>query len=126
MGLKISDLFAKPSSDATAPKARIVANYDYADEDGEVLYRVVRYDPKDFRQCRPDSKGGWIWDMKDVGRVPYRLPELVKTDPSEPVFIVEGEKDVESLRSLGLVATCNVGGLESGEWSTTSHSRGER
>ena len=32
---------------------RITAEYDYVNEEGEVLYQVVRYDPKDFRQRRP-------------------------------------------------------------------------
>ena len=31
-----------------------------------------------------------------------------------PVYVVEGEKDVASLRELGLVATCNTGGA--GKW----------
>jgi putative DNA primase/helicase len=34
--------------------------------------------------------------------------------PSETIYIVEGEKDVETLRALGLVATCNPGGA--GKW----------
>ncbi len=35
-------------------------------------------------------------------------------DPNEPVFIVEGEKDADTLASLGLVATTNPGGA--GKW----------
>ena len=35
---------------------RIVAEYDYVDEAGELLYQVVRFDPKDFRQRRPNGK----------------------------------------------------------------------
>src|SRR5262249_27396640 len=30
--------------------ARIVATYDYTDEHGKLLYQVVRYQPKDFKQ----------------------------------------------------------------------------
>ena len=33
----------------------IVATYDYNDEDGELLYQIVRYEPKDFRQRQPDG-----------------------------------------------------------------------
>lgn len=36
----------------------------------------------------------------------YRLPELLSADPRHPVFVVEGEKDVEMLRDLGFLATC--------------------
>jgi putative DNA primase/helicase len=43
--------------------------------------------------------------------VPYRLPEVVKADH---VLIVEGEKDVESLRALNLAASCNPMGA--GKW----------
>ena len=36
----------------------------------------------------------------------YRLPELVKAvKDGYPVYIVEGEKDVETLRELGYTAT---------------------
>lgn len=92
--------------------------YDYVNAAGELLFQVVRMVPKDFRQRRPDGKGGWIWQMGDTPRVLYRLPELLAADPADPVFIVEGEKDVDNLRKLGLTATCNPGGA--GKWSKLS------
>lgn len=88
---------------------RIVATYDYRDESGAVLFQVVRFSPKIFRQRRPDGSGGWSWRVKGVRQVPYRLPELL-AERDAPVFIVEGEKDVDRLVGLGLVATCNAGG----------------
>jgi hypothetical protein len=88
---------------------RVVTRYPYTDESGNLLFEVVRFEPKDFRQRRPDGSGGWIWDMEGVRRVPYNLPELRKAGR---VFIVEGEKDVESLRKIGLIATCNPGGAD--------------
>lgn len=94
---------------------KIVATYDYLDEGGSSLYQVVRFDPKDFRQRRPDGKGGWVWNLEGVRRVPYRLPELIEALASEkPIFVVEGEKDVESLRAIGMPATCNAQGA--GKW----------
>ncbi|MFA5161924.1 MAG: phage/plasmid primase, P4 family [Elusimicrobiales bacterium] len=93
----------------------ILAAYDYKDEQGDLLFQMVRYVPKDFRQRRPDGSGGWIWNLECVRRVPYRLPELIEAmDRDETVFIVEGEKDVETLRSHGFTATCNPGGA--GKW----------
>jgi len=87
---------------------RIEKTYDYTDEEGELLFQVVRYEPKAFIQRRPDGAGKWIWDMKGVRRVLYRLPELIKSDGS--VFICEGEKDVDSLREWSLTATtCPMG-----------------
>jgi hypothetical protein len=94
----------------------IAATYDYTDEAGCLRYQVVRFDPKDFRQRRPDGSGGWAWDIKGVERLLYRLPELLAADTSQTVFIPEGEKDVDALRELGLVATCNPGGA--GKWQS--------
>ena len=97
---------------------RIVATYDYRDADGGLLYQVVRYEPKDFRQRRPNGNGGWIWKMGSTPRVLYRLSELLAADPAEWVFVVEGEKDVDNLRAIGLAATTNPGGK--GKWKHLS------
>jgi len=89
--------------------------YDYRDERGTLLFQSVRLIPKSFRQRKPDGAGGWDWKTADVRRVLYRLPDLIAAKPSAPVYIVEGEKDVDRLRSLGAVATCNPMGA--GKWS---------
>ena len=86
--------------------------FNYRDERGELLYQVVRFAGKKFSQRRPDGKGGWLWNLEGVRRVPYRLPELLASKGN--VFIVEGEKDVETIRAQGLTATCNSGGA--GKW----------
>lgn len=90
------------------------AVYRYRDEQGRVLYEVVRYEPKDFRQRVPLQGGGYRWRLDGVRRVPYRLPELLAADPLFEVFIVEGEKDADLLASVGCVTTTNVGGA--GQW----------
>jgi hypothetical protein len=87
----------------------IVAAYDYVDGDGTLLYQVLRLDPKDFRQRRPDGKGGWVWGIRDVKRVPYHLPDLIAYR-SATIFLTEGEKDTERLRMLSLCATTLSGG----------------
>ena len=43
------------------------------------------------------------------------IGRLIAADQSVPVFIAEGEKDVDRLVRAGLVATCNVGGA--GKWN---------
>lgn len=96
-----------PSNTPWSDTATIVAEYDYTDEKGELLYQVVRTDPKGFRQRRR-IPGGWDWKMGDVRRVLYRLPEVLAS--ARPVVIVEGEKDVDNLRKLGLLATTCAGG----------------
>jgi hypothetical protein len=45
---------------AAGGQQREVAAYDYEGPDGEMLFQVARFDPKDFRQRRPDGNGGWI------------------------------------------------------------------
>ncbi|MDZ4278289.1 MAG: phage/plasmid primase, P4 family, partial [Dehalococcoidia bacterium] len=100
--------------DAHENDSGIAATYDYRDEDGRLLFQVVRLRSKEFRQRRPDGAGGWIWNLRGARRVLYRLPELLATDPSQPVFLVEGEKDADRLATLGLIATTNPGGA--GKW----------
>jgi hypothetical protein len=109
---------------AAAEPKRIVAIYDYTDAEGVLRFQSVRYQPKDFRQRRPDGSGGWVWSLPLIPEhryLPYRLPELAEAVAlGKPVLIVEGEKDVETAASVGIVATCNAGGA--GKW-TLEHAR---
>lgn len=108
-GLCPEGVQAEPAEQALPP---VVAEYVYTDERGTPLFRVTRHEPKTFRQWRPDAKGGWLAGLGRSTRiVPYRLRELIE---APIVFVVEGEKDVETLRAWGFVATCNPGGA--GKW----------
>ena len=89
----------------------IVATYDYTDEDGNLLYQVVRKTGKQFAVRTPDGKGGWAWGLNGQLPVLFGLPGL-KADG--PIFICEGEKDCRSLRDIGVIATCNPFGA--GKW----------
>ncbi|WP_313487320.1 toprim domain-containing protein [Stutzerimonas kunmingensis] len=113
-GLKEQKPTRSPASPKVLAKPQIDTTYAYKDERGRLLFEVVRFEPKDFRQRKPDGRGGWIWSVKDVKQVPYHLPQLIESNPSQLVFVVEGEKDVLRLESLGLTATCNAGGA--GKW----------
>ncbi|MFA5036708.1 MAG: hypothetical protein WC479_05980 [Candidatus Izemoplasmatales bacterium] len=94
----------------------ISTTYDYTNEDGKLIYQVVRYMPKNFRQRRPDGNGGWIWDLKGVQPILYHLPEVLKAvNDGISIFCVEGEKDVETLRAQGIIATTISGGSSS-QW----------
>lgn len=110
LGLTMADIC---STNGDRPKGRrIVATYPYTDEHGEVLFEVVRYDPKDFRQRQPDG----AWNIQGVRRVLYRLPEvLAAVERGDPVYVVEGEKDADAIVRAGGVATCNPTGA--GKWS---------
>lgn len=111
LGLELKDLF--PEKEERVQRI-IETTYDYVDESGVLLYQVVRYKPKSFSQRRPDGNGGWVDKLGDVRRVLYRLPEVLKAiSEGTRIWVVEGEKDVESLRAIGEVATTNVGGASS-------------
>ena len=97
-----------PARHAHAPEAV----YTYTDEKGKLLFQVIRFPGKQFRQRRPDGAGGWIWNLKGLRRVPYRLHDILTAEGW--IFIVEGEKDVHTLLRLGLDATTNPGGA--GKW----------
>ena len=79
------------------PALQETACYGYQDATGRVVYQVVRYEPKAFKQCQI-MEGRRVWSMEGVERLPYRLPELLASPLS--VWIVEGEKDVETLRAV--------------------------
>jgi putative DNA primase/helicase len=111
-------------SDAFAPDLTIVpadVRYDYHDADGNLVYYVLRKPNKQFPTLRPDGSA-----IGDTPRVPYRLPDLLAADPKRAVVIVEGEKDADRLRSLGMVATTSPGGA--GKWrpELAEHFRGRR
>lgn len=121
VGLKLRDLFPSKvnghsgngkATKGTRRRGKIVATYNYADEQNQLLYQVCRFDPKGFCQRRPDGSGGWINQLSDVRRLLYRLPQLLAS--KGPVFIAEGEKDVDRLASLGFTATTNAQGA--GKW----------
>lgn len=98
--------------DQPTQQSRQVAAYDYIDADGVLQFQVVRFEPKTFRQRKPEG-AGWSWSVKGVEQVPYRLPQLL-VQPDATVYVVEGEKDADRLASIGVVATCNAGGA--GKW----------
>jgi len=108
---------AQTSGDGgTTSKGRIVDSYDYTSPDGALYYQVIRYEPKDFRQRRPDGNNGWVWDLNGVERVPFNLKALADPDDqSAIVFFFEGEKDALRGKSLRLVATTISGGTT---WSS--------
>lgn len=115
----------KDSTATTATARRIIAEYDYRDEAGTLLFQAVRYDPKDFRQRRPDGNGGWIWNLNGVRKVLFKLPDVLQAIADQhPVIITEGEKDALSLISKGWKATCNPMGAEKWEPSYTQMLQG--
>ncbi|MBO7663065.1 MAG: hypothetical protein J6U01_06820 [Clostridia bacterium] len=103
--------------------------YSYTDAAGKEIFQVVRYhytnaEGKTFRQRRRDPADPKANREGYVNSVPaelrdsavYRLPEVLQAiADGKPVYVVEGEKDADTLRRLGFCATCNAGGAGGSE-----------
>ena len=60
------------------PRGKRITKIDqYTDEHGTLLFEVVRFEPKGFRQRRPDGDGGYLWKLDGVRRVLFRLPAVL-------------------------------------------------
>jgi P4 family phage/plasmid primase-like protien len=87
----------------------LVAEYRYTDADGNYLYSKLRYegdgiDGKEIRYGRIID-GEYIKGKGGAGSELYNVTAIKDAiKDNKTVFIVEGEKDVETLRSIGLVA----------------------
>ena len=136
VNMKESDLcgdgdFTPPSTKSVIPKTKqpvvqkpadkltFVKSYDYVNEDGELLFQKVRYvnqdGKKSFRQRRSDGANGWIYSLGDTPKVLYNLPAvLAARENNIPIWLVEGEKDADTLINNGIVATTMPGGA--GKW----------
>lgn len=94
---------------------QVLSTYVYQDEEGNPLFRVVRFVPKSFAQQKLiEGKDGskeshWNKTLGDARRVPYHLHQLVdsidRNGSRVPIWLVEGEKSVELLEREGQVAT---------------------
>ena len=93
---------------------RINTIYDYMDASGNLLFQVVRFEPKSFAQRRPFNDG-FVWGLGEIEPVLYRLPEVLQgIKDCETIYICEGEKDADNLAGLGFIATsCPMG---AGKW----------
>ena len=114
-----ADVISKPREqrdrDEWTPHGPAIAVYDYADEHGDLLFQVLRTADKQFPQRHKSPEGKWVWRTGGVRKVPYRLPKLIAAVAAgERVYVVEGEKDVQSVERAGAVATCSPGGA--GKW----------
>jgi len=114
-------------SDGAVP--RVVATWDYHDDDGVPLYRVKRWEPGRARDGKANGRSKSFSQLLADGRpgrsdrqVLYRLVEV--TDGIRrgvTVHVVEGEKVADALRALGLCATTHAGGTGAVRetWSTS-------
>ena len=101
LGIHVTDLFRERISTYDAK------HYPYVDEQGTVLYEKVRLAGTNLEPIwfvrRPDNGGRWINGRGDRS-VPFNLPRVLR-DPTEKLYLVDGEADVEAVQ-LDVAATC--------------------
>jgi len=121
IGLTTSDLWPpkEPEPIKEKDKLTFVKSYDYLGEDGNLLFQKVRYvnqyGVKTFRQRKPSGRGEWTYSLGDTPKVLYNLPTVLKAvKGGDPIWIVEGEKDADTLTEMGATATTAPGGA--GKW----------
>lgn len=101
----------------------VTATYDYARPDGEIIQQVIRKEAinaagqrrKTFTQLYFTPRGKVAKKPQGFEPTWYRAPELVDAlGDDDPVWILEGEKDVHTAEErLGVVAATNSGGAGS-------------
>lgn len=101
--------YASADELANHHKARVCATYRYGDS-----FAILREDPKGFSQIHRDPDG-WRYGAIPKPWPIYRPERFGETE--EPILVVEGEKCVEALWELGIVATTSAGGAGNGRHS---------
>lgn len=112
LGMDLSALFdGEPSRDKAVP----VRSYLYEDGHGRPWFWKDRYYPKTFICRLPGTDPGDRTGLKGRSPVLYHLPQLIAgIRAGSKIWLVDGEKDVETAERNGLVAT------------TTPHGAGSR
>ncbi|MDL2319273.1 AAA family ATPase [Eubacteriales bacterium OttesenSCG-928-A19] len=111
--LTMQDLFPEPTIETTWKR---IATYPYIDLDGKYAEKVRKESntgKKAFTWQQPNGRGGYIHNRQGVGYVLYNTAALADADH---VFVVEGEKDVDTLAKHGIVAVCGMDGAGPGKW----------
>ncbi len=97
LNLKKADLFQnRPEMPQRAPEnahKAVTATYEYKDMDGNTVAKKLRYSDKSFCWLRPDGKGGWT--KGGIKAVPLYNQQF--TVGFSAVYVVEGEKDADTL-----------------------------
>lgn len=144
LGLEMRDLYMNDHAPQIAPPGRLLhgkksraetvrldslkthnkvegndTHYEYVDADGVIRFVVVRSPlpegDKTFRQFHHGANGEVVWNLQNVERIPFGMPELLQ-HRDQIIHLCEGEKDVVTLRERGLLATS----IPKGEYGSES------
>lgn len=124
MNVELKDLYADGNEprkkNNNRGKKKVEAVYQYLDKDFKLLYEKVKYRYEDgtkgFTQRRPDPNkpDQYIYNLPTDQRVLYNLPIILKgIEYGEPIWLVEGEKDADTLSRMNIMATTGGG---AGTW----------
>src|SRR4028119_344575 len=143
---KDGKIYYAPIQEKKALRPRQTRYWEYPARDGSPLVRVVRFDDgkgggggsskkpvwhqERWNISKIKNKNGWVSGIKGIDRanIPiYRYAEIQKAIANnELIFLVEGEACADILWSLGLAATCNIGGSTKWRNTDTSDLQGAR
>jgi hypothetical protein len=143
---KDGKIYYAPIQEKKAIRPRQTRYWEYPARDGSPLVRVVRFDDGEgggggekkkpawhqerWNISKIKNKNGWVPGIEGIDRadIPiYRYAEIQKAIANnELIFLVEGEACADILWSLGLAATCNIGGSTKWRNTDTSDLQGAR
>lgn len=121
LGLKISDLFQTDRQQQygcqapTASKGSGAVTYDYEDIDGNVVAKKIRYPNKAFCWVSRNPKNGKFEKGREHCKSPL-IYNMYDTKTIDTLYIVEGEKDVDTLKRYGKNAVSLPDGAKS-KWA---------
>ena len=101
--------------------------WSYVDADGVEVGRIARWETAAGKEIRPVAKfpDGWRHAAMPEPRPLFNLPALL-ADRDSVVYVVEGEKCVDALTALGLLATTSAGGSQAARLTDWTPMAGRR
>lgn len=103
---------------------KVVSVYDYQDPTGRVVLRKSRAEcfegntrkSKTFVVQSITPEGKWCWGAGIYSDLLYHLPDVLScAKAGGRIVLAEGEKDVDNLRYIGVMATCAMNGASRGD-----------
>ena len=118
----LPELLEKPDPLANIkpiPRNILEQEWAYQDEDRQTVFVKQRYkvgeSGKTYRLYKVDSDGRRSTSLGDARIVPYNLPALLDAKTAgRNIFLVEGEKAADAIKSIGMIATTTHTGA--GSW----------
>lgn len=120
--LSTKDLFNNEKEKKEKKKQlKFIKQYSYFDENNSPAHFVRRYTDEDNKKTFKQGtflENGTLQYKLPKNLYLYNLPNVINAVKNDKtIFVVEGEKDADTLNELGFVATCNCGGA--GKWRNT-------